>query len=102
MKEKKSMNQEVRVTLCEKEQEDYLCFEFEQDLVEVNLNKVNGQQNLKNVFSIILRLLEKEDVLLNLEIEEGYKKGLYKEVCAEYIADLNNEIAQVKQEMMKL
>ena len=36
-----------------------------------------------------------------LEIQEGYSKGLYKDVCKEYIAELNKELVQVKNSIKK-
>lgn len=102
MKEKISMNQEIKVILLEKNEVDYLCFEFDKDVVEVNLNDVSGQQDLKTVFSKLLKLINDKDVELKLEIADGYKKGLYKEVCYEYVDDLNNEIKEVREEMKKL
>lgn len=43
----------------------------------------------------------KEDVALQLSIEDGYSKGLYKDVCEEYIRDLSKEIGEVKQNITK-
>lgn len=96
------MNQEIKVVLSEKEETDYLCFEFEDKKCEVNLNDVKGQQDFKNVFSELLKIICNKDLVLKLEIEEGYKRGLYKEVCMEYIESLNNEIREVREELQKL
>ena len=35
-------------------------------------------------------------------IDKLYKKGLYKEVCQEYISDLNEEIKEVREEIKNL
>lgn len=102
MKEEIFTNQEIKVVLLEKENNDYLCFEFDDKTCEVNLNDVHGQQELKNVFSELLKIIYYTDLVLNLEIEDGYKRGLYKEVCKEYIDNLNNEIKEVREEMKKL
>ena len=44
---------------------------------------------------------EKEEERIR-EIDEHYKKGLYIEVCREYIDDLNKEIKSVRGEILKL
>ena len=53
------------------------------------------------MFSKLLQLLLEENITLKLIIAEGYGKGLYKDVCKEYIDDLNRELAQVKESMNK-
>lgn len=65
----------------------------------VNLNSSTSQNDLKNVFCALLNLLTEEEITLKLVIVDGYKKGLYKDVCCEYINDLNKEISQVKEEI---
>lgn len=34
---------------------------------------------------------------MELETEDGYPRVLYKDVCNEYINDLNNELVDVRQ-----
>ena len=77
--------------LDDKEQYDYT----------VNLNSATSQNELKNVFSRLLQLLLQEDITLNLVIDKDYGKGLYKDVCREYINDLNRELTQVKASLIK-
>ena len=67
----------------------------------VNLNSATSQNELKNVFSRLLQLLLQEDITLNLVIDKDYGKGLYKDVCREYINDLNRELTQVKASLIK-
>lgn len=67
----------------------------------VNLNSATSQNELKNVFSRLLQLLLQEDIILNLVIDKDYGKGLYKDVCREYINDLNRELTQVKASLIK-
>ena len=67
----------------------------------VNLNSATSQNELKNVFSRLLQLLLQEDITLNLVIDKDYGKGLYKDVCREYINDLNRESTQVKASLIK-
>ena len=66
------------------------------------MNATSGQKDLKIVFEKILKMLNSKDIELNLTIDEQYKKGLYKEVCTEYISDLNKEIEEVRAEIKKL
>lgn len=82
---------------------DVLVFALDdenQDKYIVNLNSSASQGSLKEIFSELLNILLTEDIKLELEIEKDYNKGLYKDVCTEYISDLNQEILRVK-EMMK-
>lgn len=101
MNEKTSMNQEiVNVTLYDNNGVDTLLFEIpEEEGITVNLNETSGQKDLKNVFERVLKRLSSNDLELKLSIDEKYKKGLYKEVCEEYISDLNNEIRVVRSEI---
>ena len=39
------------------------------------------------------------EVSLNLTIDDNYKKTLYKDVCQEYIKDLNKELQKVHEQM---
>lgn len=105
MKEKISTNLEIiNVKLLEVDGVDTLIFEIPEmeDGLSVNLNTNEGQNDLKKVFENLLVLINKQDVELKLEIDEHYKKGLYKEVCREYIDDLNKEIKSVRGEVLKL
>lgn len=78
---------------------DVLIFHFDNESPEkylINLNSSTNQVEIKEVFAKLLELLIQEDLELKLIIAPGYTKGLYKDVCAEYISDLNREILQVK------
>lgn len=59
------------------------------------------QNKLKVVMVQEEMLLIEFDINLDLEIQEGYSKGLYKDVCKEYIAELNKELVQVKNSIKK-
>lgn len=105
MKEKTSMSLEIiKVKLLEVEGIDTLTFEIPkiEEGISVNLNTNEGQNDLKRVFENLLVIINSKDIELKLEIDENYKKGLYKEVCAEYIEDLNKEIKSVRGEVLKL
>ena len=105
MKEKTSMSLEIiKVKLLEVEGIVTLTFEIPkiEEGISVNLNTNEGQNDLKRVFENLLIIINSKDIELKLEIDENYKKGLYKEVCAEYIEDLNKEIKSVRGEVLKL
>jgi hypothetical protein len=105
MKEKKSMNQEViNVELFSNNGVDTLLFKElgSKEGISVNLNSTTGQQDLKNVFGNLLHILQNKDVELRLNINPLYKKGLYKEVCEEYIKDLNKEIKAVRADILNI
>ena len=94
----------VDVQLKEIDEKDVLVFILDKENPEkyiVNLNSATSQLELKEVFAALLELVMKENVALQLTIEDGYSKGLYKEVCEEYIRDLNKEIGEVKQNITK-
>lgn len=88
----------VEVLLTVLGEADVLVFCLDEDNPEkyvVNLNSSSNQAEIKDVFSKLLELLITDDITLELNIADGYSKGLYKDVCTEYIQDLNREIAQV-------
>ena len=94
------MNQKtIEVKLTVLSDVDVLVFcldEAQPEAFVVNLNSSNSQKELKNVFSQLLQMLLIDDISLKYTIAPGYSKGLYKDVCKEYIDDLNRELSQVK------
>jgi hypothetical protein len=81
-------------------EEDTLVFHIDDSVPNeyiINLNSSTSQTELKLVFTKLLEILIKEDFELALKIAEGYSKGLFIDVCTEYINDLNKEIDQVKE-----
>jgi hypothetical protein len=83
---------------------DVLIFGLDEERPEayvVNLNSADSQNELKKVFSHLLQVLLETDIYLKYTIAPGFSKGLYKEVCKEYIDDLNRELSQVKANMEK-
>lgn len=105
MKGKVYMNPKIiKVALTVISDVDVLIFRLDEENPEgyiVDLNSSSSQSSLKHIFSKLLNILIDEDVKLELEIDKDYKKGLYKDVCMEYIADLNQELTQVKESMLK-
>ncbi len=92
------MNQIVNVILhSPDDNSDILSFCIDENLsLDVNLNDENCQGQLKNVFLALFELQIETDVSLNLIIKEEYKRTLYKDVCIEYINDLNRELSDVR------
>ena len=94
------MNQKViEVQLTVLSDADVLIFRLDEDQPEkyvVNLNSANSQSELKNVFSMLLQMLIDDEILLQYIIAPGYSRGLYKDVCKEYIDDLNRELSLIR------
>ena len=67
----------------------------DQDAIDVNLNDDACQSDLKKVFSGLIQKAIYTDITLNLFIPDDYTRGMYKEVCTEYIGDLNRELADI-------
>jgi hypothetical protein len=89
------MNQKtIKVLLsAEGEEKDTLSFFVSEDHpLIVNLNTPNCQDDLQSVFAAILKESISNDIELALEIDEKYDRILYKDVCTEYIKQLNNEL----------
>lgn len=91
------MNQEekiIDVYLMCKENKDYLVFDFVEPL-KVNFNEESNQNELKEVFVRILSEMKKTSIKLVYVDKAEYKNNLYKDVCKEYVKDLNREINTV-------
>lgn len=84
------------VILEERDTKDVLVFQVDQESYPegfvVNLNEPNGQNDFMDVFAVILKLLEKEEIEFRLKVADGYSRVLFKDVCKEYIESLNTEI----------
>ncbi|WP_287586747.1 hypothetical protein [Mogibacterium sp.] len=93
------MNQIILgVKLCEENADgDILSFQFEDGEGKVHLNSDSCQMQMKNVFSKLIKLSLESDVILDFQIAEGYCKGLYKDVCNEYVQALQKELDEVKE-----
>lgn len=89
----------ILVHLEKEENKDYLVFKIDDD-VRLCLNDDSNQNELRSIFSIILNKLVSNQ-LIKLEFVDNpeYTKGLYIDVCKEYIKDLNREIAMVVKSM---
>lgn len=90
---------EIEVLLTVRGEQDVLEFRMNPDSDEdyyLDLNSESNQDCLKMVFSKLLELSLENDIKLVYKVEDGYSKGLYKEVCNEYVKDLNREIDNVR------
>lgn len=101
MKEGIFMNQEIiKATLLEQDGTDILKFEIDEEL-DINLNSSECQNSLKKLFTLILEKVVDGSVEITLEIQDGYSRGMYIEVCEEYIKDLNRELGEVTELIKK-
>lgn len=97
------MNQEIIEVLLTSEDADTdaLIFKIDGNQLMVNLNSPDCQSAFKNIFAELLRKLVKDDIVLELNIDEGFNRVLYKEVYEEYIKDLNRELNECKDDLRK-
>lgn len=91
------MNQEIiKVELLAIDADtDVLRFHISQDSIDVNLNDDACQTDFKKVFSGLIKKAIDTDITLYLSIPDDYTRGMYKEVCTEYIDDLNRELSDI-------
>lgn len=102
MKQAENKKITVKLTVCG--ETDVLIFLLDEANPEkyiINLNDSSSQLQIKEVFSKLLEELLLFDIDLVLEIQEGYSKGLYKDVFSEYISELNKELKQTKSMIKK-
>lgn len=88
------MNQDsiINVELKKEDDVDILEFQFDNP-IKINLNNSTNNE-LKEMFEILLKELVKRRFELRLVIQDTYKTELYKDVCTEYIKALNEEIKE--------
>ena len=56
---------------------------------------------MKRLFALILEKTLYRNIVIELEIQDGYSRGMYVEVCEEYIKDLNRELGEVTEIIKK-
>lgn len=94
------MNQIINVELTVNGEEDILVFHIDEEKpleYYINLNSATNQLEIKKVFSKLLEVLLNDNIELKFMVSEGYSKGLYKDVCKEYVENLQKEIENVKE-----
>ena len=98
MKGKTSMNQiilDIKL-YAENEDDDILSFVFGDGERKVYLNSDSCQGQMKDAFSRLVKISLSNDVQLHLIIDDDYSRGLYKDVCKEYVQELQKELDGVK------
>lgn len=89
------MNQDKIIVELKKEEKDDDVLEF-QFKNKITINFVKSDNNdIKEVFKIVLEELTKSIFSFELKIDENYDVELYKEVANTYINELNDEIDQL-------
>ena len=81
--------------------DDILAFMFDNAESVIHLNTDSCQIELKDIFSKLLTLCIENDIILNLIVADNYSRGLYKDVCTEYISELQRELDNVKDAIRK-
>jgi hypothetical protein len=72
---------------------DILRFIFEEDYyIDIDLNSATGQSEIKKLFAELLKIAIDVDIELSFSSEKDFPRGLYKEVCEEYIKDISREL----------
>ena len=91
------MNQKIiNVTLIAPDEDtDVLRFAFDEGDIDINLNDADCQNEMKRMFSTLLKNAISSDILLEFHKDSEYSRLMYIEVCGEYIKDLNRELAEV-------
>lgn len=75
------------------EDKDILRFCIGEDtFVDVDLDSTACQTEIKKLFSEIHKIAVAEDVELEFISEEDFPRGLYKDVCEQYILDIAREL----------
>lgn len=91
------MNQEIiNVTLlAPDESSDILRFSIDGEDLDINLNEPDCQNAMKSMFAVLLKKAIHSDVSLEFGVAPEYTRGMYIEVCGEYVKDLNRELSEV-------
>ena len=75
------------------EDRDILRFTFkEETYIDIDLNSATCQSEIKKLFAELLKVASVDDIELTFSCEKDFPRGLYKEVCEEYIKDISREL----------
>jgi len=75
---------------------DYLEIDIDGKKHRLNLNDKDGQEQIKRMFCDLVELLESTALSIELEVADDYDNALMKEVSESYISDLNDELEDVR------
>jgi len=67
----------------------------------VRLTSTQGVNDLKDVFVTLLNKLTTDDVLVELVDNPDYDNKMYRDICAEYVVELNKDIAEARRNLIK-
>ena len=88
----------INVELLDKDGKDILHFDLVSEShpqgIDVNLNAEDGQNQLVTVFSCLLQKLLMNKVVLQLKINSGYGRMLFKDVCT-IVAQLSRQKSKI-------
>ena len=87
-----------KVHLETKGKDDFMCFGFEEEKT-VCLTSEECQNDLLEIFNVLLKELINSPVKLEYSPNPNFKKGLYIDVCSEYIKDLNREVNSIRKKI---
>ena len=93
------MNQRtIKVLLTCTEDKDVLKFSIsDTESLDINLNSASCQAEIKKLFSRILMIGIEEDIVFDFCIDKEYNRGLYIDVCKEYMKDMQRELTDCVQ-----
>ena len=75
------------------EDRDVLRFRIDDDTsLDIDLDSATCQSEIKKLFSVILQYALNEDIKLEFITEKDFPRELYKDVCTEYIKDIEREL----------
>lgn len=80
---------------------DYLEINTGAKTHKLDINAEDGQEQIKAMFIDLVKLLEKDPLKIELEVEEGYDNPLLVEVSTSYIEDLNQELDSVRETILE-
>lgn len=94
------VNKIIVATLKKAYGKDILSFQVnDSKSIDINLNS-DDQQQLKELFFELIKLLFLNDIIFELSYEDGYdQNNIFSNVAVEYIKELSEEIKTVKKNL---
>lgn len=69
--------------------------------IDVDVTEEKGTEQLKAMFGELLKAMLTEEVTIEFEKTEDYKNKMYEDVCEAYIAVLNEELRQSRENLLR-